>query len=376
MDWHEYLDQVTRDIGDPAEAAEVRAELLSHLTLLAEDLVQGGCDVQAARAHAVQCMGDVDGIRERLGAVHGVSHPQRVQALYEDELVWTRRLTMVGLLRVEWKRVLMRWQTWAAFVVLLGFCGQGLVAYYRSHVIWDQGHWTNALALGHPGSYNAYLAFLNIFNGPTDFIVGILPLLVVLAAGDSLAWDRKTGFVQYVVHRSSLQRYILAKIGSASMVSAAVMLVAALLSGVAAGMFFPVSRAHPVIPGVTPMLMAPFYAGHPILYCAMVAGIATLAAMAWTLVGVLLSTLIKNVYLVVAGPWLLFLITSFPLLVFAPHYAPLVFIGPWINTQIGYGAGPSYAAIVPLTWLVVWIGGGVWAYAVFIRRATRQGMAV
>ena len=34
-------------------------------------------------------------------------------ALYEEELLWTRGLSMVSLLRVEWKRVLMRWQTWA-----------------------------------------------------------------------------------------------------------------------------------------------------------------------------------------------------------------------------------------------------------------------
>ena len=86
---------------------------------------------------------------------------------------------------------------------------QGLYAFYRSHVYWAYGHWTNAGVRSQPGHYNAYLAFLNIFNGPTDFIVGILPLLVPVAAGDSLAWDRKSGFVEYVVNRSSLRRYIL-----------------------------------------------------------------------------------------------------------------------------------------------------------------------
>ena len=374
MDWHKYLSQVTRDIDDPDEALEVRQELLSHLTLLAEDLAQDGCDKESARAKALHRMGNLAEVRERLALVHASSPPQRVMALYEEELLWTRGLSMVSLLRVEWKRVLMRWQTWAAFAVLLGFFFQGLYAFYRSHVYWAYGHWTNAGVLSQPGHYNAYLAFLNIFNGPTDFIVGILPLLVAVAAGDSLAWDRKSGFVEYVVNRSSLRRYILAKIGSASLVSAGLILGAALISAMAAAVFCPVS-SHPVITGVTPMLLAEFYALHPFLYCLMVAGIAALAGMAWTVVGVLLSTLIKNIYLVVAGPWLLFLATSFPLLVFAPHYAPLVLIGPWINTQIGYGAGPGYAALVPLTWLLMWIIGGLSAYGVFLRRATRKGMA-
>lgn len=374
MDWHEYLDQVTREIDDSAQAAEVRAELLGHLTLLADDLAHDGYDMKIARDQAVRRMGDVAEIRARLGAVHSTSHQQRMMALYEDELMWTGELNMVGLLRVEWKRVLMRWQTWAAFVVLLGFCFQGLYAFYRSHFYWARGHWTNAGVLSQSGHYNAYLAFLNIFNGPTDFIVGVLPLLVAVAASDSLAWDRKTGFVQYVVNRSSLRYYIVAKIGSASMVSAALVLAAAILSGIAAAALFPMSAVHPVIMGVTPMLMASLYAAHPVWYCAMVAGIAALAGMAWTVVGVLLSTVIKNVYLVVAGPWLLFLMSSFPLLVFAPQYAPLVFLGPWINTEIGYGAGPGYAAIVPLTWLALWIGGGLLAYGVFLHRATRKGI--
>ena len=59
MDWHKYLSQVTRDIDDPGEALEVRAELLSHLTLLAEDLAQDGCDKGSARAKALHRMGNL-----------------------------------------------------------------------------------------------------------------------------------------------------------------------------------------------------------------------------------------------------------------------------------------------------------------------------
>ncbi len=53
MDWHEYLSQVTRDIDDPGEASEVRQELLSHLTLLAEELAQEGCDQESAQCASV-----------------------------------------------------------------------------------------------------------------------------------------------------------------------------------------------------------------------------------------------------------------------------------------------------------------------------------
>ncbi len=321
-------------------------------------------------------MGGAAEVQARLGAVHGASRPSRVIAMYEEELLWARGLNMAGLLRVEWKRAMTRWQTWIAFAILLGFCFQGLYAYYRSYFLWDHGPLTNAWALIHPGYYNAYLAFINIFSGPTDFIVVILPLLVAVAASDSLAWDRKTGFVQYVVNRSTMRRYIVAKIVSASMVGAAMVLGASLIAGIAARVFFPVSPTHPAIIGITPMLMASLYAGHPLLYCFMAAGIAALSGMAWALLGVLLSTLVKNVYLVIAGPWLLFLLSSFPALVFAPNYAPLSLIGPYIDTAVGHGVSPGYPAMVPLAWIAIWMICGLLSYVVFTRHATRKGIAV
>ena len=86
-------------------------------------------------------------------------------------------------------RSLRRWPTALAFLLVVGFMIQGLIVYSKGGFLTPR--------------CSAYLAYLLAIEGAAGYWVGILPLAACLIGGDSLAWDRKTGFIRFMLTRSS-----------------------------------------------------------------------------------------------------------------------------------------------------------------------------
>jgi ABC-type transport system involved in multi-copper enzyme maturation permease subunit len=365
VDWHEYLEQATKGVSDNNEASEIRRELFMHLNCLTEELVEQGMDSESARVEAVKRMAAPDEISGMFKTVYNASRPQKIVDFYASALLWSKGKLLFGsLVKVEIKRALSKWTTGIAFVILLAFCLQGLYSFYTffpNSMAWRANHQAT--------TFNAYQAFLWIWTGPSDFIVGVFPLLVTMGAGDSLAWDRKTGFMEFIISRTTSRRYIIAKIVSASIVGFLLVMLTQMISIALSLLVFPHATGNT---GYVPPFLSGLYASSPFLYILLVALISAVAGMAFAVIAVILSTVVKNVFLVVIGPWLLFVVVSLLCYDYYHHhphvmlpYSPLVILGPYINERV---VSPMYIAAVPLVWIAVWGLGSVVAYAIFIRR--------
>lgn len=234
-----------------------------------------------------------------------------------------------------------------AFLLLVGFIIQGLISYRRG------GFW-----FFYQDSYSAYLAFLSaIGSGISAYWVGVLPLVACLVAGDSLAWDRRTGFIRFFLTRSSRRVYIIGKIVSVTILTGVVVLCGLLLSFGIASVWFPLKlppwhmvdeTATFTNPAAPPSYIFPFPTffhnllfTHPFIYVLLVSGIVTLSAVAWALVSLFFSLWTTNIYLVLGGPWLLYMGTTFVMCILAfivPYdlvqYTPLVLSGGFINSSL------------------------------------------
>lgn len=103
-----------------------------------------------------------------------------------------RGLVVANAVRVfcsEVFRSLRRWPTALAFLLVVGFMIQGLISYSKGGFLTPHR--------------STYLAYLLAIGGSSGYWVGILPLAACLIGGDSLAWDRKTGFIRFMLTRSS-----------------------------------------------------------------------------------------------------------------------------------------------------------------------------
>ena len=367
MDWHEYLEGAVQGITDPELASELRQELEMHLTMLFDDLRRDGLDDAAARAEALRRMGAADEVRQRFAAVHsGSARMRKFMTLCESE--WARRsepLSLRSLIKVEAKFAMQSWQPWVAFGVILAVCLVGLFPFLSPSVPLPSGvSIVQALAnfLGHRTIYDAYWQFLGVFE--QGWLALVLPWCVPWASGNALAWDRDPGFMDYVRTRTSVRRYVLAKICFISLWNFATVLIAQFVALAASlGIF-----SQGGLQNGTTGYLSSFYAVHPALYAGMVTGITACAGMAFGTVALLVSTRIMHRWLVVTGPFLLFSAVSVlmwrPSSSFLP-YAPVSMLGQYLFETPGNGpgyVGPNYAAAVPLIWVAVWLLSAAWAY--------------
>ncbi|MEW6772190.1 MAG: hypothetical protein AB1330_12530 [Bacillota bacterium] len=260
-----------------------------------------------------------------------------------------------------------------AFFLVIGFMIQGMISYSKG------GFW-----FFYPDTYSAYLAYLSaIGSGLSAYFVGILPLAACLVAGDSMAWDRKTGFIRFVLTRSSRRTYILGKITAVTLLTGIVIFSGLLISFLIASIWFPLAlppwhmvgeTATFTNPAAPPAHVFPFpnflhdlLFSHPFVYILVVGGVVTLSAIVWANLAMLISLWTTKIYLVLAGPWLAYIGGTFifgvlGLIMDSPlvSYAPLVLSGAFI----GHGKEMTRVEIP-----FIWIGfTTIVTYTAFMRR--------
>lgn len=205
-----------------------------------------------------------------------------------------------------------------------------------------------------PGPFgpNAYLAFVSVVGSAQAPIWGLfLPLNVSLIAADTLLWDRKTGQIQFYLARTTRLSYGMGKFMATMLITGATICIGLLITLAVAALLFP--AGSPVVAPEYPTFLHAMFYSAPIGYCLILTGIITLSVMAWASLSFLASLWTTNIYLVIAGPWLLYLLLTFvvqvpPLSAF--DYTPAVLsTGLFIQQYKGL----TYFVGIPILWVAV-----------------------
>lgn len=219
-----------------------------------------------------------------------------------------------------------------------------------------QGLWSYAAQQAVPPSgANAFQAYLSALgSGPSAYWIGVLPLVAALIAADSLAWDRQTGIFRFYLPRADRLHYVwgkwLAVVAFTAVVVAGGLAIAAIIAGAAFPFALPpwhrvggfatltVAGAPATYRDPFPVFAHALFFAHPVLYLMLVAGLTVLSACVWASVGLVLSLWIANIYIVLAGPWVIYMVTTVIMalpMVLATSWSPLVMSGPLVNSFTG-----------------------------------------
>lgn len=249
---------------------------------------------------------------------------------------------MLQILKIELKRGLFRWQMYVAFILMVACLAQGFSE------VWVPNSTIHASAQ----YYNSYIAFLYaIGQGSTVIFPGIFPLICVLVAGDSLAWDRRTGFERFVLMRTTYTRYIFGKVISVCVLSFGFVLVSELLAYVYAFLEYPTVSKIQYVAGITPHYSQNLFLHLPLVYVMLVIVNTALFALIISLMSLAISTITKNVFIVSGVPWIFLFLLQFAM--YSIHYtkfAPLDLVGLYISDVNHY---QTYE--IPTLWVVVGI---------------------
>lgn len=167
----------------------------------------------------------------------------------------------------------------------------------------------------HPYYFNAFEVFLLALSF-TPFIY-IAVLCATIPYADSLVADRESGYMRYAVYRAGYWQFLLSKLVANCLVGAVtVSLAMALAFGIAA-LLFPLHLPPLYSDGVKVSIMGIPHSplGHiferaPALYVLGRIGLGFLFGGAYATLGFAISSAARNRYVVLAGPFLIFLVAT------------------------------------------------------------------
>lgn len=214
---------------------------------------------------------------------------------------------MIKIVQMELFRTFCKWNCIVPFIIIIIFFIQGMESYFDPI---------------HPNFFSAY--FYAHGAGAGALLPGIFPLAVTLLVGHSLAWDRKTGFYDYVMIRTNYRKFIGSKFVSAAISSFVLVCVTELIAMAYAMVRYPIydiSHSHIVY-------ALDLYKTAPFVYVLLIISNMIVAAICFSFISIILSTILKNIYLIVALPWLFALLLQFFLYIMSEiKYAPMDLLG-------------------------------------------------
>lgn len=262
------------------------------------------------------------------------------------------------LLKMEIKRTLSRWQSWVALILFVGFLIQGYESFYPEPTF----------EFLDPNWFNVFVAFTQAHGVMPALLSFVLPLIAVMVAGDSLAWDRKTGFLQSMLMRMNYQTYIRCKIFSVSMVTFVFIWIGEFIGLIYGMVRFPVLFPPQFAHGIAPDYAQHLFMAYPVLYILLIIFNTGMAAVAFSTIALAISTKVKNLYAVLALPWPAFIVLEFISQVLGGRLSPMNYIGPYLRVVF------QYTTIeIPLFWTVLWILSWMTTYLLFRRDFSRSG---
>lgn len=258
-----------------------------------------------------------------------------------------------NIIKTEVSRNFLRWQTLLAFILMLTFFYQGFEAFRP-----------NGLELS-SDKHNFFLAFLYAQGkGPRAMLAMVLPLVVALTAGDSLAWDQKTGYKHLTLMRTTYKNYILGKIISASITSFIFVFISEWIAFFYGTTIFPKAETMQYILGVSPDYATQLFIYNPYIYILLIIFNTSLLAMVISLLSLMVSVKVKNIFIVVATPFLFFIILQFIFNTLSMNrYAPFDLVGIYMLSNYKY---QIYE--IPLIWVILWLILAFGIYSLFSQK--------
>lgn len=144
----------------------------------------------------------------------------------------------------------------------------------------------------------------------------ILPLVAVLPYADSFAVDQSEGFLRYLVVRTNYRKYLASKFLVNLFITTVTILVPLLFlyifaNAAAPRSLVPINQWSPQISGRPEGFMKPFFEIHPDGFIFCVSMLAVFTGAAYSTLGIAISLIYSNRYLVWAAPCAIFLLAHF-----------------------------------------------------------------
>lgn len=208
------------------------------------------------------------------------------------------------------------------------------------------------LTLYGPGfAKNVYEAWVMIYY--SSYYQYLLPIAAVLPFADSFLIDRRQGFLRCILIRVAYRKYLAAKILATLFSAALAVGVPLLLLYGGVHLFFPrtltvqseffqavsnqnIVAAMNVVSGPVGMFSG-LYLYHPDLYIFCLIGLAMVMGMLYAFLGLAISAWINNRYVVLAGPFVIFVVLDFIALraqSLGYGFSPLALLFPYASTEI------------------------------------------
>lgn len=160
-----------------------------------------------------------------------------------------------------------------------------------------------------PNYFNTHEAFLWSRQG----IFGLIaPLLVTLPFAASFTDDRVSGFVRMSVTRSKRWEYLASKLGMNAVIGGLTLVIPHIVIFIVAAILLPEGLRPEGNWRITPT--GPFsdiYATMPFMYCLFLLGLSFVFGMVYAVIGVFVSTLTDNRYIVLTTPFLFYFVGNF-----------------------------------------------------------------
>ncbi len=260
-----------------------------------------------------------------------------------------------NFLQIELKRSILRWQFWLAIILMGGLIIHG---YHQAWIEAIHGPADAPYPTSTPADNNAFLVFIySQGNTGLSFIGAVWPLVAALIAGDSLAWDRKSGYLQSVLLRIGYKKYIIGKIISISAITFFVIFLAESLLFAYGLIQFPIHDPAQMDPQYYPKYGSTLFSQFPYLYSFLIIFNISLFGAVIASTCLLISTKIRNLMVVVALPWIIYIVLSFVIQVIGlVPFAPIILTADYFSYH-------SDLWIIPLIWILLW---GIISYLTYL----------
>ncbi|PWU67572.1 hypothetical protein [Gracilibacillus dipsosauri] len=234
---------------------------------------------------------------------------------------------MVKLIRTEMKRNLFTWSTLIAFLLFVALFVLGAEKFRPNTELGLERN-----------SYNYFSAFLYTHGvGPKAILPIVFPFIIALLSGSSLALDRKTGYIEFILLRTTYKKYIFSKMIAASIISFLFVFIVEILCFLYLRISFHPPNSITEMEGYVPSFGHDLFTQSPFLYIFFIVLNTAILAVFISLLSILLATWSKNVYIVMFAPFFIFIIGQ--LLFFALHinkFAPFELVGGYMLNSFEY----------------------------------------
>lgn len=202
---------------------------------------------------------------------------------------------------------------------------------------------------------NPFLRFLEVLGGSSNSYMPLIwPLFMMLLNGDSLFLDYKTGFYQFALSRTTHRRYIQGKIVAVAVTTfgflMAFQMIAFLYCLVTCPYVLPTSVSVERYMGY--IFLTPLYLTHPYAYVFLVMILMSVMSATMSMLGIIASTVLKNIVMVVGLPWMVYLVLG-QLMMIPPgssyiyKYSPISLTGIFIFES-------NYSVMEVLVYWLIW----------------------